>query len=169
LQPLSPEAGGVIRSVQPEDHGAIWRILEPVIRAGETYPLPRDMTQPESIAFWTGRDCETFVAEENGWLLGTYYLRANQLGGGAHVANCGYITASDAAGHGVGRQMCEHSLAYARGRGFRAMQFNFVVSTNERAIRLWQEMGFETVGRLPLAFRHPRHGYVDALVMFRSL
>jgi L-amino acid N-acyltransferase YncA len=159
----------LIRAAQPEDHNAIWHILKPVIRAGETYPLPPDMTQPEAIAFWTGRDRETFVAEENGRLVGTYYLRANQLGGGAHVANCGYITASDAAGHGVGRQMCEHSLAYARSRGFKAMQFNFVVSTNERAIRLWQGMGFETVGRLPLAFKHPRHSYVDALIMFRSL
>jgi GNAT superfamily N-acetyltransferase len=159
----------LIRSTQPEDHGAIWRILEPVIRAGETYPLPRDMSQPAAIAYWIRPDRETFVAEEDGRLLGTYYLCANQLGGGAHVANCGYITASDATGRGVGRQMCEHSLAYARSRGFRAMQFNFVVSTNKRAIGLWQRLGFETIGRLPLAFHHPRHGYVDFLVMFRSL
>jgi ribosomal protein S18 acetylase RimI-like enzyme len=169
LQPLSLEAGGVIRSIKPDDHVAIWHILEPVIRAGETYPLPRDMSQAEAIAYWTRPDHENFVAEEDGRLLGTYYLRANQLGGGAHVANCGYITASDATGRGVGRQMCEHSLAYARSRGFRAMQFNFVVSTNKRAIGLWQRLGFETVGRLPLAFHHPRHGYVDVLVMFRSL
>jgi L-amino acid N-acyltransferase YncA len=159
----------LIRPARPEDHGPIWHILEPVIRAGETYPLPRDMTQEEAIAFWTGRDCETFVIEEDGHLLGTYYLRANQLGGGAHVANCGYMTASDATRRGVGRQMCEHSLDYARSRGFRAMQFNFVVSTNTRAIQLWQSLGFETVGRLPLAFNHPAHGYVDVLIMFRTL
>jgi ribosomal protein S18 acetylase RimI-like enzyme len=140
-----------------------------VIRAGETYPLPRDMTQAEAIAYWMRLDHETFVAEEDGRLLGTYYLRANQLGGGDHVANCGYITASDATGRGVGRRMCEHSLEYARSRGFRAMQFNFVVSTNERAIKLWQRLGFETVGRLQLAFNHPTHGYVDALIMFRPL
>jgi ribosomal protein S18 acetylase RimI-like enzyme len=158
-----------VRPAQPQDHDAIWRILEPVIRAGETYPLPRDMSQAEAMAYWTGPDRETFVAEEDGWLLGTYYLRANQLGGGAHVANCGYITASDATGRGIGRQMCEHSLQHARDRGFRAMQFNFVVSTNERAIHLWQSIGFETVGRLPLAFNHPTHGFVDALVMFRTL
>jgi L-amino acid N-acyltransferase YncA len=159
----------LIRAAHPEDHDAVWRILEPVIRAGETYPLPRDMTQAEAIAFWTGRDCESFVAEEDGRLLGTYYLRANQLGGGAHVANCGYVTASDATGRGIGRQMCEHSLEYARSRGFRAMQFNFVVSTNERAIHLWLSIGFETVGHLPLAFNHPTYGYVDAVVMFRTL
>jgi ribosomal protein S18 acetylase RimI-like enzyme len=127
------------------------------------------MSEVEAIAFWTGRDCETFAAEEDGHLLGTYYLRTNQLGGGAHVANCGYMTASDATGRGIGRQMCEHSLDYARSRGFRAIQFNFVVSTNARAIRLWQSLGFETVGRLPLAFNHPAHGYVDALIMFRTL
>jgi L-amino acid N-acyltransferase YncA len=159
----------LIRPALPEDHGAIWRILEPVIRAGETYPLPRDMGQADAIAYWMGSDRETFVAEEDGRLLGTYYLRANQLGGGAHVANCGYITAGTTTGRGVGRQMCEHSLEYARSRGFRAMQFNFVVSTNERAIRLWQRLGFDTVGRLPLAFNHPTQGYVDTLVMFRTL
>jgi ribosomal protein S18 acetylase RimI-like enzyme len=159
----------LVRHAKTEDHDAIWCILEPVIRAGETYPLPRDMAQEEAIAFWTGRGCESFVAEEDGRLLGTYYLRPNQLGGGAHVANCGYITASDATGRGIGRQMCEHSLQHARDRGFRAMQFNFVVSTNERAIGLWQSLGFGTVGRLPLAFNHPTHGYLDALVMFRTL
>ena len=159
----------LIRPAQPEDHEAIWRILEPVIRAGETYPLPRDMSKAEAIAYWTGPDRETFAAEEDGRLLGTYYLHANQLGGGAHVANCGYVTATHATGRGVGRQMCEHSLQYARKRGFRAMQFNFVVSTNERAIHLWQSLGFETVGRLPLAFEHPSHGDVDALIMFRAL
>jgi RimJ/RimL family protein N-acetyltransferase len=159
----------MISHAQPEDRDAIWRILEPTIRAGETYPLPRDMDQAEAIAFWMGPDRETFVAEEDGRLLGTYYLRANQLGGGAHVANCGYMMASDAAGRGVARRMCEHSLQRASDRGFRAVQFNFVVSTNERAIRLWQSLGFETVGRLPLAFEHPRHGYVDALVVFRAL
>jgi L-amino acid N-acyltransferase YncA len=108
----------LVRHAKTEDHDAIWRILKPVIRAGETYPLPRHMTQAEAIAFWTGRDCETFVAEEEGRLLGTYYMHANQLGGGAHVANCGYMMASDAAGRGVGRQMCEHSLEYARSRGW---------------------------------------------------
>jgi GNAT superfamily N-acetyltransferase len=159
----------LIRPAQTEDHDAIWRILEPMIRAGETYPLPRDMTQADAIAYWMGPGHGTFVAEEDGRLVGTYYLRANQLGGGAHVANCGYVTAADATGRGVARRMCEHSLQRARDRGFLAMQFNFVVSTNERAIRLWHRMGFEMAGRLPLAFKHPRLGLVDALVMFRRL
>ncbi len=127
------------------------------------------MSEAEAIAYWTGPDRETFVAEEEGRLLGTYYLRANQLGGGAHVANCGYVTARGATGRGVARRMCEHSLQSARERGFKAMQFNLVVGTNERAIRLWQSLGFQTLGRLPLAFLHPRFGYTDALVMFRTL
>jgi GNAT superfamily N-acetyltransferase len=116
-----------------------------------------------------GADRDTFVVEDDGTILGSYYLRANQAGGGKHVCNCGYMTSAAASGRGVARRMCEHSLAYARERGFRAMQFNFVVSTNERAVHLWQSLGFQTVGRLPLAFDHPSLGYVDALVMFRSL
>jgi L-amino acid N-acyltransferase YncA len=158
-----------IRPATSDDHAAIWRILEPVIRAGETYTLPRDMTEADAIAYWCGPDRETFVAEDGGRLIGTYYLRANQQGGGRHVANCGYVTASGSTGKGVARQMCEHSLGEARRRGFKAMQFNFVVSTNERAVRLWQSLDFEIVGRLPRAFEHPRLGFVDALVMFRAL
>ncbi len=159
----------LIRPATHEDHRAIWRIVEPVIRAGETYTLPRDMSNAEAIAYWCGPDRETLVAEEGGEIVGTYYIRANQQGGGAHVANCGYVTATGLTGKGIARRMCEHSLQHARGRGFKAMQFNFVVSTNERAVRLWQSLGFETVGRLPRAFEHPRHGFVDALVMFRAL
>jgi ribosomal protein S18 acetylase RimI-like enzyme len=112
---------------------------------------------------------EVFLAEENGQVLGTYFLRANQQGGGSHVANCGYITAPWATGRGVARAMCAHSLEHARARGFRAMQFNFVVSTNQRAVALWQTFGFEIVGRLPRAFHHPALGFVDAFVMYRSL
>jgi ribosomal protein S18 acetylase RimI-like enzyme len=110
-----------------------------------------------------------FVAESNGEVLGTYYMRANQSGGGSHVANCGYMTAPWSSGRGIARAMCVHSLEHARARGYRAMQFNFVVSTNERAVRLWEDLGFQIAGRLPQAFRHPRHGYVDALIMYRTL
>ncbi|MBD9449081.1 MULTISPECIES: GNAT family N-acetyltransferase [Rhizobium] len=160
----------LIRPATAEDRSSIWTIIEPTIRAGETYTLDRDMSQTDALTYWLGPDKETFVAEdESGEILGTYYLRANQAGGGAHVCNCGYMTAAAAAGKGVARQMHEHSLVRARERGFRAMQFNFVVSANERAVRLWETLGFETVGRLPGAFEHPTKGYVDALVMFRTL
>jgi len=158
-----------IRPATPDDHHAIWRILEPVIRAAETYTLPSSMSREDALAYWHGPGHEVFVAEENGQILGTYFLHPNQRGGGAHVANCGYMTAPWATGRGVARAMCQHSLVHAKSRGFRAMQFNFVVSTNERAVRLWHSLGFETVGRLPQAFLHPKLGPVDALVMYRHL
>jgi ribosomal protein S18 acetylase RimI-like enzyme len=158
-----------IRLARPADHDALWSILEPTIREGATYTLPRDMDRAAALAMWLAPEKETYVAEADGVVVGTYCLRANQAGGGDHVANCGYMTAREATGRGVARAMCAHSLERARERGFRAMQFNFVVSTNIRAVRLWQTMGFEVVGRLPGAFRHPESGFVDALVMFRSL
>ena len=92
-----------IRPARASDEAAVWSVIEPVIRAGETYALPRDMTREAAIAYWMGGDRQVFVAEEGDRLLGTYFLRANQLGGGAHVANCGYIVASDATGRGVAR------------------------------------------------------------------
>lgn len=157
----------IIRPATGADEAALWRILEPVIRAGETYPLPRDMARAQALAYWRSPGHAVFVAEQDGEIVGTYYLRANQAGGGGHVANCGYMTAPGATGRGVATAMCRHSLAEARARGFRAMQFNFVISSNERAVRLWQHCGFEIVGRLPEAFEHPRLGYVDALIMMR--
>ncbi len=159
----------LIRAATEWDANGIWSVIEPIVRAGETYALPREMSRDESLAYWMGSDRSTFVAVDGNQVLGTYYLRPNQAGGGDHIANCGYITAAQARGRGVARHMCEHSLEYARSRGFKGMQFNFVVSTNELAIRLWTSLGFEVVGRLPLAFRHPSLGYVDALVMFRTL
>lgn len=159
----------LIRPARPEDAPAIWSIIGPVIRAGETYTLDPQMSEAEALAYWMGPDKETFVAEEAGEILGTFYMRPNQAGGGAHICNCGYMTRQGATGRGIARRMAEHSLDHARSRGYRGMQFNFVVSTNERAVRLWHALGFRTVGRLPLAFRHPERGYVDALVMFRQL
>jgi L-amino acid N-acyltransferase YncA len=159
----------IIRPADRSDADAIWSILEPTIRDGETYTLPRDMDREQALAYWFSTDHTVFVAEDDGEVLGTYYLRANQKGGGAHVGNCGYMTAAKASGRGVATAMCSHSLEYARTLGFRAMQFNFVVSSNLGAIRLWQKFGFETVGRLPGAFLHPSLGYVDALVMYRAL
>lgn len=158
-----------IRPASSDDAAAIWAILEPVIRAGETYTLDRDMIEAEALAYWFGADKETFVAEEGGVVLGTYYLRANQAGGGRHVCNAGYMTGAAATGRGVARAMCLHSIDHAKARGFRAMQFNFVVSSNVRAVGLWQSLGFEVVGRLPGAFDHPAEGFVDALVMVRAL
>jgi len=150
----------LIRLAQPDDAPAIAAILMPVIRAGETYALDRGMSEAEAL---------TYCLEDQGEVLGTYYLRANQAGGGAHVANCGYMVSAAARGRGVARAMAEHSFDAARAAGFAAMQFNFVVSSNEAAVHLWERLGFAIVGRLPEAFDHPRLGRVDALVMFRAL
>jgi L-amino acid N-acyltransferase YncA len=159
----------LIRPATDGDADAIWAIMKPIIRAGETYCLPRDMDKESALAYWLSAEREVFVANENGDIVGTYCLQTNQKGGGAHVANCGYMTAVAATGRGVARAMCAHSLDRARERGFRAMQYNFVISTNERAVRLWQSFGFEIVGRLPKVFLHPALGYVDAYVMYRDL
>jgi ribosomal protein S18 acetylase RimI-like enzyme len=162
-----------IREATSADDDAIWRILEPAFRAGETYPLPRDISRADALAYWHSPGHAVFVAQDSeqdgGAVVGTYYLRANQKGGGAHVCNCGYIVAPDAMKRGVARAMCAHSLEAAKARGFSAMQFNFVISTNQRAVRLWQGLGFEIVGMLPGAFDHPSDGLVAALVMFRRL
>lgn len=158
-----------IRAANVADSDAIWRILEPVFRAGETYPLPRNIDRAEALAYWLASGNRVFVAEEDGDVVGTYYLRANQRGGGSHVCNCGFMLTADAEGRGIARRMCLHSKELAKRSGFRAMQFNFVVSTNQRAVRLWQSLGFDIVGRLPLAFEHPTKGFVDAFVMFLAL
>jgi L-amino acid N-acyltransferase YncA len=159
----------VIRPATTDDRDSIWQILKPMIRRGDTFTLPRDMSKAQALEFWFAQGNETFVWQDSSTILGTYFLRANQRGGGAHVANCGYMTAASAMGRGVARAMCAHSLDRARERGFRAMQFNFVISTNDRAVRLWQSFGFEIVGRLPGAFQHPTLGYVDAYIMYRTL
>lgn len=158
-----------IRRAQPGDAPAIAGIILPVFREGSTYAIDPGIGEADALAYWLAPDRETFVAVDDGVVVGTYFLRANQAGGGQHVCNCGYVTAAAASGRGVARAMCLHSLGHARSRGYRAMQFNFVVATNGRAVRLWQSLGFAVVGRLPGAFRHPREGYVDALVMHQSL
>jgi ribosomal protein S18 acetylase RimI-like enzyme len=159
----------LIRRSKARDDDALWHILEPTFRAGETYPLPRDISREAAIVYWRSPGHTVFVAEDAGTIAGTYYLRANNCGGGAHVANCGYAVAPEAYGRGLAQAMCSHSLDQARARGFIAMQYNFVIASNERAVRLWQRMGFAIAGRLPGAFQHPRLGLVDAYVMLRNL
>jgi len=158
-----------IRAAAADDAAAIWAVLEPVFRAGETYAVARDIGRDDALSRWFAPGHEVFVAAGHDGVAGTYYLRANHAGGGDHVANAGFATATHAQGRGVARRMLEHSLARAAARGFRAMQFNFVVATNVRAVDTWTRHGFATVGRLPQAFRHPTLGFVDALVMHRTL
>jgi ribosomal protein S18 acetylase RimI-like enzyme len=159
----------LIRPATPDDDEAILEIIMPVIRAGETYALPRDWTEAESLAYWRSPGHAVFVADDGGAVAGTCYVRPNQKGGGSHVANAAFMTAKSAAGRGVAGAMCRHALEYAAAAGYAAMQFNFVVATNVRAVALWQRFGFDIAGRLPGAFSHPAHGFVDALVMYRKL
>jgi L-amino acid N-acyltransferase YncA len=158
-----------IRPATEADRDAIWNIFHAVIAPGDTYTFDPKISRDEALAYWFRADTDTYVAERDGRLVGTYILRANQPSLGSHVANAAFMVAPTARGLGVGRHMGEHCLSEARRLGFRAMQFNFVVSTNDAAVRLWKQLGFKIVGTLPGAFRHPQRGYVDVYVMFRSL
>ena len=158
-----------IRPAGPDDWPVLWAILEPVFRAGDTYAVDPDISEDEARAYWFRPGNAVSVAEIDGRACGTYYMRPNQPGGGSHVANCGFVTGTAARGKGLARAMLEHALEAAPGAGFRAIQFNFVISTNAGAIRIWQDYGFAVVGRLPDAFRHPKDGFVDVLVMYKSL
>ena len=158
-----------VRPAADSDHDALWKIFREVIVAGETYPLDPKISREDALVYWFQRDAQVFVAEQEHQIVGSYTLRPNQSAGGSHVANAGFIVASNARGQGVGRELGEHCLEQACRLGFRAMQFNFVVSTNAGAVKLWQDLGMEIVGTLPGAFRHPKRGYVDVYVMYKSL
>lgn len=158
-----------IRRATEIDHELIWQMLHEIAAAGETYTFDPAITRENALAYWFGENNHAWVAQDRGEVVGTYLLKANQAGGGSHVANAAFVVAPNAHGRGIGRAMAEHCLSEARRLGFRAIQFNFVVSTNASAVHLWKSLGFETVGILPGAFRHPREGYVDAYVMYRSL
>ncbi len=158
-----------VRKAVEEDFERIWPIFREIAAAGDTYAYPRDISREQAARAWLGTPLETYVVEEGGEILGTYYLKTNQPGPGDHVCNCGYMVASAARGRGLATAMCEHSQEVARALGYEAMQFNFVASSNEGAIRLWEKLGFEIVGRLPRAFCHPSLGYIDALVMYKWL
>ena len=158
-----------IREATAEDFDQIWPIFREIAQAGETYAYPRDITREQAFQAWMIAPRKTYVFEENGIVLGTYYLKTNQAGPGEHVCNCGYMVSSKARGRGLATTMCEHSQRIAVELGYHAMQFNFVASTNHGAVRLWHKLGFETVGRLPKAFNHPSQGFVDALVMYKWL
>ena len=158
-----------IREATVDDFDLIWPIFHEIVKAGETYAYPADTEKVDAVKLWLDSPRKTYVFEENGNILGTYFIRTNQSGPGDHVCNCGYMVSSFARGRGLATAMCEHSQKIAKELGYKAMQFNFVVSINEGAVRLWHKLGFETVGRLPKACHHPTQGYVDALIMYKWL
>lgn len=158
-----------IRRAEPSDWAALWPILRGIIRAGDTYAIDPDISEADARVMWMEAPAATYVAESGDVVLGTYYIKTNHPGGGAHVCNCGYMVAEAARGQGVAAQMCVHSQQAARDLGYRAMQFNLVLSSNTGAIRLWERLGYDTVGQLPRAFEHPTLGLVDARVMYKWL
>ncbi len=158
-----------IREASEVDFDKIWPIFRAIASAGDTYAYPKNVTRAEGRRLWLDTPRKTLVAEDDGEVLGTYYIKTNQAGPGAHVCNCGYMVATHAQGRGIATVMCKHSQALALELGYEAMQFNFVASTNEGAVRLWQKLGFTIAGRLPGAFKHPVQGNVDALVMYKWL
>jgi len=158
-----------IRPITPDDFDRFWPTFQAIVEAQETYAFDPAITQEAARALWIDLPLHTFVAEEDGELFGSYYLKPNAAGPGRHVCNCGYMVAPAARGKGVAQRMCEHSLQVARDAGFLAMQFNSVVATNTVAVALWQKMGFEIVGTLPRAYRHRTLGLVDCHVMYRWL
>lgn len=163
----------IIREATEEDKGAIWSIIEPIVRKGETYALDTDMTYDDAINYWFLSNHEVFVAvdgsSEGSEILGTYFLCNNQKGNGKHIANCGYMVSQSAQGRGVANTMCVHSLTRAKEADYKGMQYNYVVSSNHRAVKLWQKNGLHIAGTLPKAFNHPTLGYVDVFVMFKEL
>ena len=158
-----------IREATESDFEDIWPIFHEIVSAGETYAYPPNTTKQEAKRLWMQLPRKTYVAEDMNGIAGSYYIKTNQEGPGSHVCNCGYMVSSKAQGKGVATLMCRHSQQVAIELGYKAMQFNFVAATNEGAVRLWEKLGFDIVGRLPGAFKHPVQGYIDALVMYKWL
>jgi GNAT superfamily N-acetyltransferase len=158
-----------IREASEADWPPIWEMFQGVAAAGNVFAYDESTTEDVARKLWFDPPVVCFVAEENGLIVGSYFLRPNQPGRGSHVANGGYMVSPESRGRGIASAMCEHSIPTARSLGFTAMQFNFVVESNASALRVWQKHGFAVAGRLPLAFWHKELGFVDALVMFRSL
>ena len=152
-----------------EDEEALWGILEPMVRQGGTYVFSLDKTRESMMDYWMGADKATFVVEKEGIVLGTFYLKANQEGLGYHICNAGFVVSRDAEGQGVGRWMGEYAQAAAKSRGFLAMQFNFVIQSNQKAVHLWKSLGFSVIGEIPEAYRHPELGLVPALIFHKKL
>jgi len=158
-----------IREATENDFDAIWPIFNEIVSTGETYAYPKETTKSEALKIWMQLPRKTYVVEDNNQILGTYYIKSNQAGPGDHVCNCGYMVSSKDIGKGLATAVCEHSQNVATELGYKAMQFNFVASSNEGAVRLWNKLGFEIVGCLPKAFNHPVRGFIDALVMYKWL
>jgi len=158
-----------IREAAATDVEAVWGIFETVVNGGDTYAFAPGTTKDEFLNIWFAPTMKTYVAEANEQIIGSYFMKPNQPGLGAHIANCGYMVHPDVRGKGTGGKMCEHSLKIAKELGYKGMQYNLVVSTNTKAVELWKKLGFRIIGAIPGGFRHIHLGYVDAYIMFREI
>ena len=158
-----------IRLATDADFPEIWRIFKSVIASETTYVNRHDTTEKEARAKWMDPKAQTFVAEIDQKIVGAYLIKSNQVDLGSHIANASYIVDESTRGQGVGKTLALHSIANAKNLGYRTIQFNFVVSTNFAAVKLWQSVGFQIIGTIPKAFKHSSLGYVDAYIMFQDL
>ncbi len=151
------------------DYDSVWNIFSEVIRSGDTYVFDPKTPKSDLKKLWFGENIRTFVAEEDAQVSGTYIIRPNYLGLGSHIANCGYMVHPAAQGKGIGKQLCEHSIFFAKECGYHAIQFNVVVSTNDGAVALWKKFGFSIIGTTPNGFNHSTLGFVDTYIMYKKL
>jgi ribosomal protein S18 acetylase RimI-like enzyme len=158
-----------IRKASSTDHNAIWEIIKQVISAGDTYVFRPDSSREKMLAYWCNPDRHTYVATDNGKVVGTFFIKDNQPDFGSHVANAGYMVSPASSGSGIGKLMGDFSIEEARGLGYKAMQFNIVIKSNERAVKLWKKLGFDIIGEIPDAFDHPARGMINAYIMYRKL
>jgi L-amino acid N-acyltransferase YncA len=158
-----------IRNAHQGDQEAVWQIIHEVIATGNTYVFAPDSSKEKMLSYWFSEDKNTYVAEVDGKILGTFYLKTNQMDLGSHIVNAGYMVSSEARGKGLGQAMAEFSMQEARRLGYRGMQFNLVVKTNENAMKLWLKLGFEIIGEIPEAYKHSQFGYVNAYIMYQKL
>ncbi len=158
-----------IRLANPTDHQAVWHIISNVISTGDTYVFAPDSSKEKMLNYWFASDKRTYVSEENGEIIGTFYLKENQMDLGSHIVNAGYMVSKNARGKGIGKTMAEFSMEEAQRLGFRGMQFNLVVKTNEKAVKLWLKLGFKIIGEIPDAYKHSALGYVNGYIMYQKL
>lgn len=158
-----------IRPATIQDYDAIWDIFKQVIATGDTYVFSPQTPKEDLQKHWFAPYMNTFVIEEDDQILGTYIIKPNQIDLGSHIANGSYMVSPQHHGKGIGKLLCQHSLGTAKALGYRAMQFNIVISTNTGAVKLWQQFGFQIIGTVPKAFKHQELGLVDAYIMYREL
>jgi ribosomal protein S18 acetylase RimI-like enzyme len=158
-----------IRKATQTDHDKIWEIIKKVIATGDTYVFDPNSSKEKMLAYWFGPDKHTYVAILDNQIVGTFVIKDNQPDLGSHIANGAYMTSPLASGQGIGKSMGEFSLHEAKRLGYKAMQFNIVVKSNDRAVRLWQKLGFNIIGEIPEAFNHRKNGLTNAYIMYRKL